>query len=107
MTGPSYGSPAGQPGGPAGIYMGQLVVAQNLWRNQERDQAKKLIMDAIVQDAIIEDKTNISVTFGDADKKELHLLGKVSNERSKERAIKIAQEYTPNDVEIHDELAVG
>jgi hypothetical protein len=87
--------------------MGQLVVAQNLWRNEDKEKAKKLIMDAIAQDAIIENKTNISVDFGDADKKELHLIGKVENDRSKERVRKIAQEYTPNDVEIHDELAVG
>jgi hypothetical protein len=63
-------------------------------------------MDAIAQDAIIQTKTNISVTFGDVKKKELHVLGKVENDREKERVIKIAQEYTPDDVEIHDELAV-
>lgn len=107
MTGPTYGQGVGHPGGPSGVYMGQLAVANNLWQHEDKEKAKKLIMDAIAQDAIIENKTNINVTFGDVKKKELYLLGKLKSDRAKERAIKIAREYTPDDVEIHDELTVG
>lgn len=106
MTG-FTGQNAGQPTGATGFPMGQLAVANNLWNNKDKERAQTKIMEAISQDAIIGEKTNVSVTFGDAEKKELHILGKVHSDRSKERIFEIAQENTPTDVEIHDELTVG
>ncbi|TVR61640.1 MAG: hypothetical protein EA426_03100 [Spirochaetaceae bacterium] len=89
------------------MYMGQLVVARNVWGDEDKKNVEKTILEAIKQDPLVVDKTNVSVTFGDSRKKELHLIGKLGDEKQRERVREIAGKNTPTDVEIHDEIVVG
>ena len=104
MAQPIQNNKAGDSSGMAGVYMGRLVVAENAWGDSEQNETETAIRDAIMQDPSITDKTNVSVTFGE--KKELHLVGTLSDEKSRERVREIAERNTPNDVEIHDEIVV-
>ncbi|MFP4509404.1 MAG: hypothetical protein ACOC4I_00720 [Spirochaetota bacterium] len=85
------------------LYMGKLALEKSAWGDDDKERAKTTILDAIKQDPIIESSSNISVTFGDAEKKELHVIGKVMGPGSKSRLREILEQNTPSDVEIHDE----
>ncbi|TVQ21726.1 MAG: hypothetical protein EA383_16675 [Spirochaetaceae bacterium] len=87
--------------------MGKLSVQKKAWGDDDKEQAITTILDAIKQDPIIESSSNISVTFDDAEKKELHVIGKVTGPGSKSRLREILEQNTPSDVEIHDETVVG
>ncbi len=103
----AYNTGTGMPGGGPGNVYGLLAVQQNVWNEKDKTATEKTIMDALIQDPIIEKKTNISVSFGDTDKKELHLIGKVGTKEERKRAVQIARDRTPTDVQIFDELVLG
>ncbi len=106
MSDPIQGTGAGSQVGSPEVYMGQLVVARNVWGDEDKKKVEKTIMETIEQDPLVVDKTNVSVTFGDSKKKELHLIGKLGDRKARDRVREIAEKNTPTDVEIHDEIVV-
>ena len=68
-----------------------------------------MIQKAINEDPEIKEKTHISVSAekgGLIKRDKIHLIGKVSSARDKERALDIARSKTAEKIEIVDELIV-
>jgi osmotically-inducible protein OsmY len=69
----------------------------------------EMIQKAINEDPEIKEKTHISVSAeegGLVKGDKIHLIGKVSNARDKERALNIARSNTAEKMEVVDELIV-
>ncbi len=76
------------------------------WTNGEKKELEKKIMNAFAQDGIIQDPSNMSVTFKNAKKKEVHLIGKVRDATWRDRAIEIVKNNAGDDIKIIDELTI-
>ncbi len=74
------------------------------WRNDEKDNIEKKILRAFAQDGIIQDPSNLSVTFRDAKQKEIHLIGKVRDQTWRDRAVEIVRNNAGDNVNVIDEL---
>lgn len=73
------------------------------WRSIPEKELEQYLMQAIVDDPLIVDKTNISVKHEDGD---LHLIGKVGSEDEKSRAEEIVKVNTREEKTVVNELAV-
>jgi hypothetical protein len=69
---------------------------------------EKLIQEAIIQDPIITDSNNVSVSFNDKalGKGEIRLIGKVGSDEQKQRAQELAESNTTDKIEVINELVV-
>jgi osmotically-inducible protein OsmY len=74
------------------------------WRSIPEKELEKYLMQAIIDDPLIGDKTNISVEHEDGD---LHLIGKVDSEDEKSRAEEIVKVNTREEKTVVNELTVG
>lgn len=74
------------------------------WRSIPEKELEKHLMQAIIDDPLIRDKTNISVNHEDGD---LHLVGKVDSDDEKQRAEEIVRVNTREEKVIVNELSVG
>jgi hypothetical protein len=70
---------------------------------------QQVIQEAIIQDPIIEDSDNVSVSFDDKGlgKGEIHLIGKVGSEKQKQRAQELAEINSKDRVTVVNEIVVG
>lgn len=77
-------------------------------KNTEPD-FEKVVQEAIIHDPIITDSDNVSVSFKDKglDKGEIHLIGKVSTEKQKQRAQELAETNTTDKIEVVNEIVVA
>ncbi len=102
-----FGQNAGGGDAMPSLFMGKRILEGDVWGSEDKERIKTTILDAVKQDPIIAGKPNITVTFGDAEKKELHVIGKLEDQRSRSRLREILEQNTPSNVEVHDGTIVG
>ncbi|MFW5801703.1 MAG: BON domain-containing protein [Spirochaeta sp.] len=90
-----------------GAVKSHIALSQLDFRETDLNELQKHLQDALTEDPIITDPTNISVNLEKNDKKpHLVLIGKVHSEKEKQRAEEILSVNTGDKVTIANELSV-
>ena len=81
----------------------------NRWNTNSLEQLKTELLEAIAEDPRIGDATNIGMEFDTPASKveRIRLVGRVESEAERQRARRIVEVNTHDEVVVENELAVG
>lgn len=87
------------------------VLDRDSYRRVEPEQLEKTLLQAIIDDPLIENASNISVSYRrkgmTVKDDQIHLIGKVASREEAKRAYDIVRSNTNGEIEIENELRVG